>query len=266
MANDIGRQLADYMKTGKAKVYAQLIDAEGNALTPVKDVGNCESSSLGVEREENSVSTGEDDNPAPARTFSRISAATLNLACRNWNPVVTIFAMQSDVTEHIQNEVPAGTHEEAGTFKVRDFIKLPHEAISGVTTFTDGADANPLTLDEHYKVDWDAGFVTIIKLPDGVESLDGVKIGYAASAVTVDSYNGFSQNGVLARIWIRETAEGPKGIYEFYRARVNKDGDMGIIDADSQDPMTAEFAISIESDPTKPAPGLFRYKKLQGSL
>lgn len=264
--NNIGRQSAEFMKTGKAKVYAQLITPEGVPLTPVKDVGNCESASLSVERETTQVTTGEDDNPAPARTFSRITDAILNLVCRNHNLIVTIFNMQSEITDSVQNAVANGTYQDDLEYRVDDLIKLPHGNITAVSSFTDAAGDVTLVLDTHYQVDSDAGYIKIIDLPAGETSLTGVDIAYTAGAMTVDSFNGFSLNGVLARIWIRETAEGPKGVYDFYRCRVNKDGESGIIDADSQDPMTATFAISIESDPTKPAPGLFEYRKLPGSL
>lgn len=264
--NQVGRVSSDFLKTGKAKLYAALINASGQLITPIKDIGNLESANLGVERETNSVTTGEDDNASPARTFSRISSATLNVVCRTHNPFVTIWNMQSEITNFLQPAIPAGTYEDDLVYVADDSFILPHQNINGISSITDAAGGNPLTRGTHYAVDEAIGLVKIFALPEGVDSILGVKVNYTASEMTVDSYNGFSLNGVLCKMWLRETAEGPKGIYEIFRGRVNKDGESGIIDADSQDPLTAGFAIDIESDSQQPAPGLFRYTKLVGSL
>lgn len=265
-SNPTGRQSASYLKTGKAKVWAELIDENGVALTPLADIGNCESLDLGVETETNSIPTGEDDLPSAVKTMTRITAATLNMVCRNHNPTVTIWNMQGEASDYIQPAVPAGEYESTLTYKIGDAFKLPHEAITAITSITDTAAAVTL-LPEHFKVDADAGLVYVVGLPDGETELVGVNAAYTAAAITVPQYGGFSiGNGVLARIYVRETADGPRGTYTFNRARVNKDGTSGII-ADGQDPVTASFAITLEQDPSAPENfGLFRYRKHNGSL
>ena len=267
MANPIGRQSADFLKTGKGKVFAEEIDENGVAISEMFDVGNLESATISLETESTPYGTNEDDNQIPVRTKNSITGATLAMVCRNHNPIVTMLSLQSDVEEHAQPAVPAGTYEDARILRVGSVVKLEHENITSVTSVTDTAGAVELLVNEHYKVDADGGFIKIVALPGAAESITGLEVAYVAGAVTVDQYGGFSKStGKLMRVYIRETGEGPKGTYTFFRVRVTADGEQGII-ADGTDPSTRSFTCSMEQDETKPANyGLFLYRKHIGSI
>lgn len=265
--NPVGRQSADLMKSGKAKVYGRRI-LNGVPVGRFRDFGNIETATITVETESTSVRTGEDDLPTPVKTSTRITSATLGMTARNHNQDVEAISFQGEFEDYLQPAVANAVHREEGVINDRDYIKLPHEVVNvaSVKDGGDGAAAVPYVLNTNYKVDGDAGGVFIVAKPETAG--EDLVITYSAEEHTVPQIGGFSiSNGILYELLIRETAEGPKGQYFINRARITPDGDQTIIAADSDDPVTREMTITLEQDETKAANyGLFTYRKLKGSL
>lgn len=252
--NEIGRQSAELLKTGKAKAFFRFW-----GMKDLHDLGNLESASIGVETDTTTVDTNEDDLPIPVKTNTRVTSATIAMVARNHNPVTEIFSLQGLQEDEVQ---PAG-NATAIAFDELEAGKVYYlegwQNITDVTAFAGGVDGGGAAIAD-YKLDKDAGFIKIIALPDGVTS---GKITFNAAAQTVATVGGFSiAGGVLGTLYIRENEGGNNnGTYVVHKVRVTADGEQGVIQ-DGQDPLTRSFTLTLEQDETQPANyGLFTYRK-----
>lgn len=261
--NPLGRQSADLLKTGKAKIYAKY---EGEKRW--RDLGNAEEVTISVDTDTTTVDTNEDDLPLPVKSFVTINNATISVTARNHNQSNEEFSLQGLYEDYTQ---PAQTNQTLilSDVELYDVFRFgANEDVENVSVGAVASDGTAFVLNTHYRVDSDGGAIQFIAWPDGFDpTTDDITVPWSADTYTTRQLGGFSiSGGVLIKLWIRETAAGPRGNYYVHKARTTADGDQGVIQ-DGKDPLTRKYVLTLEQDESQPANyGLFTYRKHKGSL
>lgn len=243
----IGRESPDLMKFGgKAKMFIEHI-ATGKRY----DAGNLESFNLGLETENNSYETNEDDSGIPIFTKFRITNATAAFVTRTHSRIAKIIDNMADEEAFVQPAAVGETFTFDEPIKKGDVYELdafntsfPDDKFTvGTVEFVEGV---------HFRANHDVGMFKIVELP-AAYAADTGDINFDQAEFNTQTYGAYSNaQGVLCRVILFETNQtGPRSKIVVHKVRFVRDGDATKI-ADGTDPLTVSATGTIEADETQP--------------